>query len=475
MSLTPVQQAAYDDISAKLDTSGWFNTVTHDEMNQVRAKLDGLNAADADAVIDEMQRTGQLDRFAQEAVDGSWFGNGGYSGDERRDLFNDLAGKLDGSSLARVSDSFARASAGEDGFNRVNELADSVASHGSASVKVDYVRAMAGNAADGTGLRGTGFGSSWSREVDAEASAIAEVVGSLRGAQAQEAFKALSPDQLRAVMNSSIDQTNFYSQGGVVTSFDAEDFKGVMDAAASISDPDLKARIFDAGADPMRAVRDTQGIGIGQNSPDRDATLNTIRDSMTTLLNSDTTGVVRELTYNSETQDGSDLSAYAQVMIATGQEKTLGEQMARLQFGNDLQGDPIARLDQTTQVNGQERRENAGALGYFVGSVYAGAAAHTKDVKEQQEVATAVLKSVLSVVDKAGVGGRVVGGAASVAKEWVVFAVRGAIDDPGASAAQKLERAALPQDPGTGELGVGDPIADAFNTTLSRVQRSAAP
>ncbi len=475
MSLAPVQQSAYNDIKSKLDNGGWFNTVTHDEVNDVAAKLKGLSATDADAVIDEMQRSGELDRFASEAVDGSWFGNGGYTDNERRDMFTDLAGKLDGDSLAKLSNAFAKASSGEDGYNRVGELADAVASHGSSAAKVDYVKALAAQSTDGKGLDGTTFGGSWSREVDAEASAIGKVIGSMRGAQAEAAFGALDQDQLRAVMNTGIDQSNQYSQGGVITSFDAKGFQSVMDAAASTSNADLKARIFDAGADALRTVRDTQGVGLGQNSPDRKETLSTVTDSMTKLLDSDTTGITRELTYNTETQDGSDLAAYAQVMIADGKEAKLGEQMARLQFGNDLQGDPIARLNQTTNVNGQERRENAGTLGYFTGAIYAGAAAHSKDVKAQQEVVTAVLKSVLTVVDKAGVGGKAVGTAASVGKEWVQFAVRAAIADPGATAAQKLERAALPQDPQTGELGVGDPVADAFNTTLSRVQRTAEP
>lgn len=474
MTLTATQQSAYNDIHAKLDTSGWFNTVTHGEVNDVAARLKGLTSADADAVIDESQRTGELDRFASEAVDGSWFGNGGYTDGERRDLFTDLAGKLDGNSLASVSNAFAKASGGEDGYSRVGELADAVSTHAAASTKVDYVKALAGQT-DGKGLSGASFGGSWSREVDAEASAIGKVIGSMRGSQAQAAFSALSQDQLRAVVSTGIDQSNQYSQSGVITSFDPKGFQSVMNSAASISNPDLKAQIFDAGADALRTVRDTQAVGLAQNSPDRNATLSAVTDSMTKLLDSDTAGITRELTYNTMTQDGSDLAAYAQVMIADHKEAKLGEQMAKLQFGNDLKGDPIGRLNQTTTVNGQERRENAGTLGYFTGAVYAGAAANSKDVKAQQEAVTAVLKSVLTVVDKAGVGGKAVGTAASVGKEWVQFAVRGAINDPGTTPAQKLERAALPQDPKTQELGVGDPVADAFNTTLSRVQRTAEP
>jgi hypothetical protein len=476
MALTATQQSAYNDISDKLK-SEFLNPVTHGDVNDVASRLKGLSAADADAVIDEMKRTGELDRFASEAVDGSWVGLGGYSDSERRDLFNDLAGKLDGASLASVSDAFAKASGGEDKFTRVGELGDAIASHASAATKVDYVKAMAAKTADEKPIEGGPYfgGGSFSRDVDPEAGAVGKVIGSLRGAQAEAAFNSLSDAQLRSVLKTGIDKSDQRSGGNTATGFDTKTYQGVMDAAASTSDADLKARIFDAGADQLRTIRDTQGIGIGQTSTQRGEALTAVSNSMTKLLDSDVTGITRELTYNTKTQDGSDLAAYAQVMIADGKEAKLGEQMAKLQFGNDMQGDPIQRLDQTTNVNGQERRENAGALGYFTGAVYAGAAEHSKDVKAQQETVTAVLKSVLTVVDKAGVGGKLAGTAASVGKEWVQFAVRGAIEDPGASPAQKLERAALPQDPSTNELGVGDPVANAFNTTLSRVQRTAQP
>jgi hypothetical protein len=168
-------------------------------------------------------------------------------------------------------------------------------------------------------------------------------------------------------------------------------------------------------------------------------------------------------------------------MLNSGQEAKLGEQMARLQFGNNLNENAVGRLDQAVAVpgsNGQQRRENAGALGYFVGSVYSAAASISKDVKAQQEMTTAVLKSALTVIDKAKVGGpaaAAVGTTASVAKEWVQFAVRAAIQDPGNSAATQLERAALPINSATGEIGVGDNITNAFNTTLSRVQRLGEP
>ncbi|MBO9623407.1 MAG: hypothetical protein J7500_11920 [Sphingomonas sp.] len=482
--VSPVQQAAVDYIKGKLDSSGWFNTTSHGEMNDIRSKLQGLSASDADAVIDELQRQGQLDKFASEAVDGDWFGNGGYSADERRDLFTDLAQKLDGQSLAAVSDAFARTDDGTDGFNRVGELADAVATHASSYDKVQYVEAMKAKVTGGKDWIESHVFSTESHKADPEAAAVGKVLTSLKGsAYAGDAFKTLSPDQLRAVMSASIDETMTSGMGSPSVSWNAEKFTGLMDAAASISDPDIKARIFDAGADTLRGVRETSGFMGQPVISGKDETMKTIADSLTKILDSDTTGVVRELAYNSETLDGSDLATYSRALMEGGEEKKLGEIMAKLQLGNGLNENPAARLDQVSQVkvaNGgsQDRRENAGALGYFVGATYAGAQSWSTDVKKQQELMTSVLDSTLTLVDKAKIGGpaaTAVGTTASVAKEWTHYAIRWALEDHGLAPAQRLERAALPVDPSTQELAVGDDIRNAFNTTLSTVQRTAQP
>ncbi|MCX8474244.1 MAG: hypothetical protein MT490_00475 [Sphingomonas sp.] len=478
--VTPVQQGAVDYIKGKLDDSGMFNTVTHGEMNDVKAKLQSLSATDADAVIDELQRQGQLDKLAGQSVDGSWFGNGGYSADERRDLFNDLAGKLDGQSLAAVSKAFAKTDDGADGYRRVTELADAVSAHASNYQKTQYVEAMKDQVTEGKNWTESHVFSTTSHKSDPEAAAVGKVLSSLKGSvYAADAFKALNSEQLRAVMQSSIDETMTSSMGAPSVGWHPEGFGKLMDSAATISDPDLKAKIFDAGADTLRDVRNTSGFAGQPVIVGKDETMKTMAEGLTKIIDSDTTGVIRELAYNKETIDGSDMATYSRALMESGQEKKLGEIMAKLQFGNGLNENPAARLDQVTQVpvaagSPQERRENAGALGYFVGAAYAGAQSWSTDVKKQQEMMTSVLDSALTLVDKAKIGDAI-GTAASVAKEWTHYAVRWALEDPGVAPAQRLERAALPINPQTNELGVGDDIRNAFNTALSTVQRDAKP
>ena len=472
---------AVNTIHDKLDTSGWFNTVSNDETHDVVNTLTALPADQADQVVDRLAQSGDLDRVAHEVMDGDWFGNGGLSGDERRAFFADMAGKLDGDSLAALSDAFAGADNG--GFDPVTELGQAVATHGSSQAKVDYIAAMKGGVDDATQAH-YGLGYSSSQMQDAEATAVGDVLGSLRGSYAQLGFEAIG-DKLPDVLTSATDGQlmTIASQAGASNSisWNADSFEAIMGAAASTYDPDLKAQVFDAGVQTLRAVRDTDSVFGGLTVVGKDETLRQMTDGLTAIIDSDTTGVMGELTYNQQTMDGSSFAAYAKEKLNQGREQELGQQMGRLQVGNYATENPVDYLNQVETVAGtdQERRANAGALGYFVGGVYAATTARSADVAEQRETVTAILKSALTVVDKVaslgGPTGRVVAGGAAVGKEWMQIAVKNAIADEGAAAGIRLERGALPVNGQTGELGVGDAVASAFEDRLASVTRTAQP
>lgn len=479
---TPVQ-AATDRIHAKLET-GWFNPVTHDEVNDIAKTLKGLSAADATAVINNLSASGDLNKLAGEAVDGSWFGNGGFTASERKAFFADMAGKLDGATLSKLSNAFIGTDAkGLDGVERGNELASAIATHASTTTKIDFVREQAKLATDQTSVSSAGIVSTI-KEVDPQASAIATVIGSMKGQAAADAFAALSPKEQRAVMTASIEADFTTTASGygasMVGSWDVKKFDALMTAAASVPSADLKARLFDAGVDTMRSVRETNGVIGGLTLVGKDKALSSMTNGLTRVLNSDVSGVVSELNLNRETRDGSDLSAYAAQMLGSGKEAELGKMMAKLQFGNGLNENAVDRLYASRTVpgtNGDVIRPNAEALGYFVGAVGKGAQAVTKDINDQRDMTTAVLKSALTVIDKVfgKAGGGAVGISASVAKEWVQMGVRAAINDPTASAAKRLENAALPSNPTTGEPAVGQNVSDAFDGGANRVLRSATP
>ncbi len=454
---------AVNTIHDKLDTSGWFNTVSNDETHDVVNTLTALPADQADQVVDRLAQSGDLDRVAHEVMDGDWFGNGGLSGDERRAFFADMAGKLDGDSLAALSDAFAGADNG--GFDPVTELGQAVATHGSSQAKVDYIAAMKGGVDDATQAH-YGLGYSSSQMQDAEATAVGDVLGSLRGSYAQLGFEAIG-DKLPDVLTSATDGQlmTIASQAGASNSisWNADSFEAIMGAAASTYDPDLKAQVFDAGVQTLRAVRDTDSVFGGLTVVGKDETLRQMTDGLTAIIDSDTTGVMGELTYNQQTMDGSSFAAYAKEMLNQGREQELGQQMGRLQVGNYATENPVDYLNQVETVAG----------------IYAATTARSADVAEQRETVTAILKSALTVVDKVaslgGPTGRVVAGGAAVGKEWMQIAVKNAIADEGAAAGIRLERGALPVNGQTGELGVGDAVASAFEDRLASVTRTAQP
>lgn len=472
-------------VNEKLDNSGLFNTVTHDEVRDAVEAIQALPADEAAQVIDQLEQSGQLDRLAEEVTDGAWFGNGGLSADEREQFFADMAGKLDGQSLATLSNAFASHGGDDGGYQPVTELGSAIATHATSATKVDYIAALSTSpeVTEVSPRHDIGFGSTNSSYTDAEGVAIGEVLGTLRGTYAEDGFNALG-DNLPSVLQSAVgeNQFNAVTMNGshLSVNWSADQYKNIMDAAASMGNADLKAQIFADGADTLRDVRDTSS-NLGLSTFGKDDALQTMTDGLTAIIDSDTTGVMRELTYNSETMDGSAVGTYAREMLDQDRTDELGEQMARLQFGNGLNENAVERLNEVTTVPGtdQERRENAGTLGYFVGGVQAGAQSLTSSVEEQRAMTTAMLKSVLTVVDKTafvtGPAALGVSTSAAVAKEWVQFGVNAAINDPTADAGIMLERAALPVDSSTGELGVGDNVASAFEDRLASVTRTAQP
>ena len=471
MSLTPVQQKAYDGISTRLREEHFWNDTNEADLSSVRTTLQSLSAADADAVIDEMAKNGQLQRLADESNDSEFAGIGqdGFSADQQRDLFNDLAGKLDGDSLGKVHAAYAVAEDGNTEVGRLSELGQAIAGHATPQAKVDYINAVKSGIGDG--YVGTAQpGGSNAHNVDSDAAAVGNVLGSLRGDYATQAFKSLSPDQVRNVLRTGIDQTVHVSQGGVTSSYDATGFKNVMAAAASSGDLTVKATVLAAGAEQLRTVRDADNFPA--LSVDSKANLKVMGAAMAGVIDSAPNGVMKEMAYDTKTRDGSAMGTYAQVMIETGQTSRLSSQMVSLQLGNNHDQNPVKFLDQaTTLPNGQVQRQNAGALGYFVGSVYAGAAAHSSDVKTQQEVITNFLKFA---ADKIPGAGGLKPTDAMLGQDMIKIAVEAALKDPGMDPAQRLEAAALPSD-ANGRLAVGDPIYSAFEDTLATTQRLAKP
>lgn len=495
----PPSKGAIDTVHKSLE-SGFLNPITNGDVKTAVGALTGLDAANTKAAISALAQDGTLDKLAAEINDGKSFGLGGLSADEKRSFFAEMAKDLGGAELKSLSDAFAKAGGDYHGKADVQDLGKAIATHATAQAKLDYVKAQAGSTLDHAADTTSPFNLMGSTRVtshgDAEAAAVGEVLASLKGnpAVAEQAFKALSPEQLRGVLDASIDRVEIDSTtvsisgggGGAShtnsTSLDASTFKGVLEAGAQSTDADFKARLFAEGSAVLKGVPD-QNLLLGVNSFDREAATKAMAEGLTTVLKSDVSGVMRELSFNAETRDGTAFATYAKQMLNDKQTEPLADMMQQLQVGGAKNEDPINRFEATAQVtlpNGTkvDRYENAAALGHYVGGVQAAAASITTDRKEQAELLTAVLKSGLTIVDKAGIGGKGVGAAAAVAKEWVTIGTNAALkaiqDDPSA-AGKALDLAAVPTDPKTGEEAVGSNSKSAYNTALDTVVRQAKP
>lgn len=229
-----------DAVSKLIDSSG-VGWADRNEVQDGASRIAGLAPQVADSVVDELAGRGQLDRLAAEVMDKSWVGPG-LTADQRADFMKAMAERLDGASLASLSEAFARTDPGTGGFEPVTELAHAVARHASPQARLEYVSQLAAQSTDrphhhvGGVLEFDGQ----RRLGDAQARAIAEVVSSFESdpASAQAAFEALQgvPGAVDAVMTASMDTVQDWGaiNGWHTDSADRSTFRDLMRTASAM-------------------------------------------------------------------------------------------------------------------------------------------------------------------------------------------------------------------------------------------------
>lgn len=465
--------------------SGWRNPVTLSDVKDVVKTLLELSPKDAAVAVEQLEQKGLLKAFANEATErAAVWGHGGLSHDERKSMFVDMAKKFDGTTLAKISNAFSESSSWfGDPHNDVLTMADSIANHSSAQVKIEFISEISGRLKNKNHVIHILIGITNGYTYNKEAAATAKILSSMIGTNAEQAFRKLKPDQLRTVLEASLGETHttspYGSQGANTSvSWSPEPFRDLMNAARTIANADMKARIFDAGVDTLRVVRDLND-SIGHTTSGKDKTISNMIDGLTVLVNSDVNGVIGELNRNTETRDGSDFASYSKEMLASGRENLLADQMNKLQFGNNKQENAVERLYKSTTTAGTAdvRLYNAETLGYFIGSVNAGVNAVSKDINNQRETTSVFLNAALTLIDKLGEAplGLGVATGASLGKDFLQVSVNAAIQDPTADTGARLAKAALPSDPKTGESAVGTKVDEAFYAALTRVQIQSKP
>lgn len=433
-------------IHEKLDESGIFNDVTHGELEEIERAFAGLNPDEANAVFSRLSDS-DLRKWADELGSNGWFGTGGFDGGEKTRLFDMLAGKLDGNNLNRLASLF--------GGDDLKSLGRSVAAHSTDAAKEAFVRAQAARA-----------------ETDpAAAVAVAEVIGSMRNNPALERVLAgLSQSQINKIVEGATQEEYLANPmtGGATIFYDAAPLGRMLDAVASVSDPNIKARFFEPAAAQLKEIEDAGGTveTIGGFIYSKGDSVNQIRNGLTNILNSDTTGVVGALERSS--RDGKGLTMYVKSMINAGQTQALGEMIARLQTGNGENENAVTRFGEVrTGSDGRPYYDNAENLGYFMGAVHAA----IKDISGDRDRQANIIKNIFgAVLGAVGAKNPVTGVSASALNGLTSLIVDGVTDslkDGDKELLESLRELAFPRD-ARGETYEGG-AETAYDSAVGRV------
>ena len=419
--------------------------VTHGDLENIQRQFQGLNAGEANQVFQRLS-DGDLEKWVSE-LNGL---SGSYSREEKQQLFNELAGKLNGANLARL----ARA-LGSDGFD-AGDLGRAIGQNAPAQTKVDFVREMAGSVEASRGA----------------SAAVAEVISGLGNdpAALDRALGSLSDTQLQKLMENLT--VNGYSVNSPFGSAYTIEYKGellakMLDAVSRSQNADVKARVFNAAALQLKKIEEAPNLMpstaiIGKN----DAAAR-IRDSLTNVLNSDTVGIMTSLEHNARNGEG--ITAYVKSMLNAGKTTELGNFVARLSKGNDLTGDPLARFGtQMRGTDGNPHYQNAQVLGYFAGALFAGAKQITGDRTKQADMLKNIFGTIAGATGAANPTSGVVSSVLNGLTQGIVNEVTDGLNKGTMDMQEALEKLLFPRNTNTGALYEGAAEAD-FDSAFSRV------
>lgn len=469
-------QAAID---AEFDTSGLADIgITAGEAATAARALMALPADEARATIRQMDANGSLDTLTGELNDNTPGPFRGVSQQSRENFYASMARRLDGESLALLSDSAART---VDGGNEVDAIGRMVAAHAPEAVKADYVQAvLKRDLTDGnvTSAEAPGPGTSL-RSDDAEARAVATVLGSMgRGPHGVRAFTAAAADKaaLDEISVAAIGKETYRPSNSLVgsVSYEPAAANRMMAAAGGLPDARLKATLF---AGMARATREmaAEGAATVESAPDASRARASLARSMTGLLRTDTNGIMDGLqaTRRSGGFDGGEGASYAKLMIQADQGVGLGNVLADLQLGNDRQGDAAERFYREELRGGDSPvgHPEAARLGYFVGSVYNAADRLTEDGQASVKATTDMLDVAATAIGLAP--NPVVGAAAGMGKTAIQAVLEEAssqVSRQGRVAAEEADAVAVPTN-ADGRVPVsGSDAESAYGTQVDRVR-----
>lgn len=447
----PVDNAV-NTIRDNLDQGFWDWDVSHGDLTENNSTLAELTPAQRNEAISRLS-DGDLDTWADE-INGSL---GELSAGERQDLFNSLAEGLDAKQLARVT----RAFEGHDGS--IAELGRAIGDHAPASVRVDYVREMAGATNSGEDSRlDSGFGYTTSHSGDPQARAVGEVLASLSGdpASFDQAIGALNDDQLEAVFEAAAGGSmSTYSSGRSSSStvdYDPQLLADIANAAASSGDAGVKARVFDAAAGQLEQISDGGSLLVPYVGQDADVRLAT--DALSNLMGSDPNGITTALRTDVD-PSGSAMVAYSRGLIDSGQTDAVRDMIVRLQQGNDGTGNAYENFSDAAVARN---------LGYFTGATAAAINDITSDRADQANLLKNIFGAGFGAAGAANPAAGVIASVGNGITAQTIDSIVADVADGDKELKQALYELGIPRD-ASGEISDEGTGVDSYNAAFAAV------
>ena len=248
----PDVNSATDDIRKDLHGTGWFGTTTPVEVQRADRAFRSLDPTDAHAVVSGLSDH-ELRHWADDTR--SWQPSNGLSADERRDLLNSMAARLDGQQLARVAGAFG-----------YDEVTAAVQSHASADTRAEYALALA-PAIDEKAQRHPSLGSSTMTVGNDAAKSAASVLAGLgdNPAAFDHAVNSLSTaGKLDAVLRAATGESDLSGSPSLpVTTLNPGALDRIVDSAARSPDLGVRTAVFKSTTPALRDMQDTsQAPGV---------------------------------------------------------------------------------------------------------------------------------------------------------------------------------------------------------------------
>lgn len=388
-------------------TETWTDwDVSKGDLKDIQKTFADLNAAEANEVFSKLSAD-DVKKYADE-LSGIM---GGYGENDKQELFNELAGKLDARNLARLGDALL---AREDGkkidTSDVKLLSEAIAKNAPDAVKAEYLGVISGRI-----------------EKDEEfALGAAQILASLKNnPQALEtAVQNLSDGQLKAVVAAASQETFSGNplNGTPQVSYDTKPLVDLLGAVSGSQNASLKARVFEAAALQMKEISEAGSALPTVVALGKDAEVAQVRTALTNLLQSDATGIVTKLEKKNTAQG---MTAYLKSMLGNGEGDKVRELIASLVKGNDSSENPAARIETNFGTPEKPIYQNARTLGFFAGSIFSATKQITDDVNKQADI----IKNIFSAgFGAAGAANPASGVAASIANGLTAEAVKGIVD-----------------------------------------------